>query len=241
MSPRQEKPQPLSDTDIQSIAADLGRGNQPMVWFTSLAIGVEEGRSGKVVTLGDPDEGDFVHVKPTGSKDVLSFSPTEVTLTKPAPKRAAPVKPAPVEEVKPAETATAETTPAENKSPDAKPGNTKPAATKTPADEQPAVAKTGSRSAGAARKAKPAETTVTLLGGVDGEWTVDVQSGKTRPVRGLPVTGAAVAQAAKALHPEVHEAIEAVLEAARGAQRAKVEQLQAELAEAKRMLEELSD
>src|SRR5579863_9063756 len=112
MSSRQEKPQPLSEADIQSIAADLGRSVQPMVWFTSLAIGVEEGRSGKVVTLGNPDEGDFVHVKPTGSKDVLSFSPTEVTLTKPAPKRAtaaekpaAAVKPAAVASGKPALTA----------------------------------------------------------------------------------------------------------------------------------------
>lgn len=245
MSSRQEKPQPLSEADVASIAAELGRGGQPMVWFTALAIGVEEGRSGKVVTLGSPDEGDFVHVKPTGSKDVLSFSPTEVTLTKPAPKRAVPDKPAkpalakpvPLHEVKPEVTTPAETPSAE--SAPAKAADVK--SDGATSDDAAPAAKAGARSAAAARKAKPAETTVTLLGSVDGEWTVEVQSGKTKTVRGLPVTGAAVAQAAKALHPEVHDAIEAVLEAARGAQRAKVEQLQAELAEAQRMLEELSE
>jgi hypothetical protein len=50
-----------------------------------------------------------------------------------------------------------------------------------------------------------------------------------------------VAQAAKALHPEVAEAIEAVLTAVREQQMAKVEHLRAELAEARRLLAELGE
>ncbi|MGW4246013.1 hypothetical protein [Nocardia sp. NPDC004722] len=87
------KPQPLSDTEIRQIAAEIDAGKPPMVWFTAAAVGVPEGRSGKVMSLGDPSEGDFLQVKPTGSKDVLSFGPTEVTLTKPG--RPAQAKPAP--------------------------------------------------------------------------------------------------------------------------------------------------
>jgi len=230
MSSRQEKSQPLSDLDIQSIGAEIVGGAQPMVWFTPAAVGVEAGRSGKVVRLGDPSEGDFLHVKPTGSKDVLSFSPTEVTLTKPPLKRTAVPD-------KPADPAPALAPPA------AAPAAPKPAVDKPVAapPQAPVVEKAPRPATGARKTAKAAETTVTLTGAADGEWTVEVLSGKTRTVRGLPVTGAAVAQAAKALHPDVAEAIEAVLEAARGAQRAKVEQLQAELENARRMLDELSD
>lgn len=92
-----------------------------------------------------------------------------------------------------------------------------------------------------ARKPKAAEVTVTLSGTADGEWTVEVVNGKKRSVRGLPVNSSAVAQAAKILHPEVAEVVAGILEAARGAQLVKVEQLQAELEEARRLLEELSD
>ncbi|WP_280205534.1 hypothetical protein [Nocardia farcinica] len=96
------KPKPLSDSEIEHIAAEIAAGRPPMVWFTSAAVGVPEGRSGKVVALGDPAEGDFLQVRPTGSKDALSFSPVEVTLTKPPRERQAAAsgrsKPAPRKE-----------------------------------------------------------------------------------------------------------------------------------------------
>ncbi|WP_330257416.1 DUF6319 family protein [Nocardia sp. NBC_00565] len=95
--------------------------------------------------------------------------------------------------------------------------------------------------AAARSKAKAPEVTVTLTGTADGEWSVDVVSGKKKSVRGLPVTSSAVAQAAKVLHPEVAEVVAGILEAARVVQESKVQQLQAELEEARRMLEELSD
>ncbi|MGN2636327.1 DUF6319 family protein [Nocardia takedensis] len=228
-----------------------------MVWFTSAAVGVQEGRSGKVVALGDPADGDFLQVRPTGSKDVLSFSPSEVTLTKPprpaapAPRGAAQPKTTRKDEstVTQPSTLTSVATPATPPSPApaAQPSNTAPvesaeqeakgAAAKSAASAPPRPAKTA-----APRKSRTAaEVTVTLTGTADGEWTVDVVNGKKRTIRGLAVTSAAVAQAAKVLHPEVAEVVAGILEAARGVQQAKVAQLQAELAEARKLLEELSE
>lgn len=258
MSARRTKPQPLSDTEIRQIAADLAAGRPPMVWFTAEAVGVPEGRSGKVLALGDPAEGDFLQVKPTGSKDVLSFSPTEVTLTKPArrpaPEPAAkPRKDTPVSmpsSVAPSSVASSPLPPSP------RPANTPPAppaskpapaepdrsaegqANKGAAAKQPA--RPAAKSAPAARKPKAPEVTVTLSGTADGEWTVDVVNGKKRTVRGLSVSGSAVAQAAKLLHPEVAEVVDSVLDSVRSSQRAKVEQLQSELEQARRLLDELS-
>lgn len=258
MSARRTKPQPLSDTEIRQIAADLAAGRPPMVWFTAEAVGVPEGRSGKVLALGDPAEGDFLQVKPTGSKDVLSFSPTEVTLTKPArrpaPEPAAkPRKDTPVSMPSSVAPSSGASSPLP---PSPRPANTPPAppaskpapaepdrsaegqANKGAAAKQPA--RPAAKSAPAARKPKTPEVTVTLSGTADGEWTVDVVNGKKRTVRGLSVSGSAVAQAAKLLHPEVAEVVDSVLDSVRSSQRAKVEQLQSELEQARRLLDELS-
>lgn len=245
-SPR-TKPQPLSDTEIQQIATDIEGGRPPMVWFTAAAVGVPEGRSGKVVEIGDRSESDFLRVKPTGSKDVLSFSPTEVTLTKPPRDKAATASPA-----QPKSTTRKESTvtqPSTLTTSIAAPPSPTPVAPKpvAPAAEpaKPAAstgaAKPAAKAPAARAKAKAPEVTVTLTGTADGEWSVDVVSGKKKSVRGLPVTSSAVAQAAKVLHPEVAEVVAGILEAARVVQESKVHQLQAELAEAKRLLEELSD
>ncbi|WP_238815519.1 DUF6319 family protein [Nocardia brasiliensis] len=113
-------------------------------------------------------------------------------------------------------------------------------ASKAPA---PKPSGAGSKPAKAAvrPKAKTPEVTVTLTGTADGEWSVDVVSGKKRAVRGLAVASSAVAQAAKILHPEVADVVAGILDAAREAQEAKVRQLQAELEAARRLLEELAD
>ncbi|WP_405177870.1 DUF6319 family protein [Nocardia sp. NBC_01377] len=256
-SPR-SRPKPLSDTEIEQIATEIAGGRPPMVWFTAAAVGVAEGRSGKVVALGDPTDGDFLQVRPTGSKDVLSFSPTEVTLTKPprpsppAQKSAAPktttrkdppvTQPSTVTSVATPSTppsvvtanAAADSADSAAKAAAAKPGPAGTAGTTGTAAPKPAKAP-------AARKRTAPEVTVTLTGTPDGEWAVDVVNGKKRTIRGLPVTSAAVAQAAKVLHPEVAEVVAGILEAARGVQQAKVAQLQAELEEARKLLEELSE
>ncbi|WP_157556928.1 hypothetical protein [Nocardia acidivorans] len=80
-------PQRLSDSEIQQIALDLAKGRPRVVWFTSAAVGMEAGRSGRVIAIGDPAEDECLRVQPTGSKDVLPFSPVEVTLVKPRQRR----------------------------------------------------------------------------------------------------------------------------------------------------------
>ncbi|MBB5912067.1 hypothetical protein BJY24_000934 [Nocardia transvalensis] len=266
MSSRRTKPQPLSDTEIRQIAADIADDRPPMVWFTADAVGVPEGRSGKVVALGDPAEGDFLQVRPTGSKDVLSFSPTEVTLAKPARRTPAakpaeapqtakkttatrkdtavsmpstatpsptPPSPAPVQSAVAGQNPSAPAAP--KPAPD--PSAPKPAAKQGQGTPRPAAQKSA---ASAARKSKAPEVTVTLSGTAEGEWTIDVVQGKKRTTRGLTVPGATVAQAAKILHPEVSEVVDSVLESVRSSQRAKVEQLQAELDQARRLLDDLA-
>lgn len=245
-TPSSAKPKPLSDNDLEQISTEIEAGRPPMVWFTAAAVGVTEGRSGKVVSLGDPADGDFLQVRPTGSKDVLSFGPTEVTLTKPQrdrPTPAAASKAAPAPEPKEAPVPTAASQPTtEKRAPGSAPATAnkstnapKPAA----APRTPAPAKAAK--APAARKTKAAEVVVTINGTADGEWTVDVTSGKKRTARAVPVAGPAVAQAAKLLHPEVAEVVDSLLDAVRGAQEAKVQQLQAELEQARKVLDELLD
>ncbi len=73
----------LSSEEITGLREELAAGTTPTVWFTAAAVGVEQGRSGKVTALGEPAEGDFIQVRPAGSKDVLSFSAGEVTVVKP--------------------------------------------------------------------------------------------------------------------------------------------------------------
>ncbi len=255
MSSPRTKPQPLSDTEIRQIADELADGRPPMVWFTAAAVGVSEGRSGKVIALGDPAEGDFLQVRPTGSKDAMSFSPTEVTLAKPARKDKRTTTsettgaPAPVTRkdtaVSMSSTVTpppAPPTPASVPGAASKPPAPQPASDPKPAAKPaaPAPRTPASKPATAARKAKTPEVTVTLSGTADGEWTVDVVHGKKRTIKGLSVAGSAVAQAAKLLDPEVAEVVDSVLDSVRSTQRAKVEQLQAELEQARRLLDELA-
>ncbi|MEU3012347.1 DUF6319 family protein [Nocardia asteroides] len=243
---RRSATQVLSEAELARIAGELAEGKPPMVWFTAAAVGVAEGKSGKVVALGDPSDGDFLQVKPTGSKDVLSFGPSEVTLTKPA--RATTVAPGGSARTRPESVPE----PSNRKDTTVTQPSTLPSAAPTPpaprslapvpdeAAPAPKPAAPRQPKAPAARKPKAPEVTVTLTGTADGEWTVDVVNGKKRSVKGLAVSSGAVAQAAKILHPEVEEVVAGILEAARGAQEAKVAQLQAELEAAKRLLAELN-
>ncbi|CAL9581200.1 hypothetical protein SUDANB95_05000 [Actinosynnema sp. ALI-1.44] len=231
------KQKSLSPEDLDHLRSELAEGRPPMVWFTAAAVGVEAGRSAKVLAFTEPEEGDFIQVRPTGAKDELSFSPGELTLEKPAPRKKAPAGPA-----KPAaETPTPEPAPIEfpyEPEPRPVPAKTTP----KPAVPKPAEAKPEARPArpAARKQAKPAEVTVTLTSTAEGEWTVDVQTGAKRVLKGAPVAASAVAQAAKLLPPEVDEAVEGVLSAARERHMARVEQLRAELEAAQRALDELT-
>lgn len=220
----------LSAEDVDSLRSQLGGGTQPLVWFTAAAVGMEAGRSAKVLAFTEPEEGDFIQVRPTGSKDEISFSPAELTLEKPPPRKK-PAAPPPAPPEPPRETEVVypyvPEAPVKPAAPKPKPA---PAAEASPPPPRP-PRKT-------ATKAAP-DVTVTLVSTGEGEWTVEVLQGTRKAVRPTPVAPAAVAQAAKLLTPEVSEIVEGVLNAARAQQLARVEQLRAELEAAQKALEDL--
>jgi hypothetical protein len=215
----------LSEQDLAQLRAELAAGRSPMVWFTPVAVGVTPGGSAKIVAFADTAEGDYVQVRPTGSKDVLSFSPSELTMTRPPRRKAAPAKAA--------RTARPRVTTPEP----APPPPALPPVPAQPPEVRPAAPKP--RRASRTAPPKPADVVVTLASTPAGEWTIDVLVGKKRTVRALQVAPGDVAKAARALPPQVGEAIDASLAAARQQQQDKVARLQAELDAARRTLEDL--
>ena len=221
----------LSDEDVEHLRDELVRGREPTVWFTTEAVGVEAGKSARVVGLSDPVEGDYIQVRPAGSHDELSFSPSELTLERPGRKRSpadvsAVSRPSMEQRMSEIENTTTE-------------APEEVAAGDTASTEE-SPAKKAPRPASTAKKTRVADVVITISGSVDGDWTVDVVAAKKKALRALPVTPALVGQAAKALHPEVADSIEAILEQAREQQTAKVEALRAELEAAQKALEELA-
>jgi hypothetical protein len=221
----------LSAEDVDSLRSQLDGGTQPLVWFTAAAVGMEAGKSAKVLAFTDPPEGDFIQVRPTGSKDEMTFSPAELTLEKPPPRKK-PAAPSPAPPEPPRETEILY--PYVPEAP-VKPAAPKPKPAAAPAEAAPA-AKPARKPSG---KGATPEVTVTLVAAGEGEWTVEVLQGTRKTVRPTPVSPAAVAQAAKLLTPEVAEIVEGVLNAARAQQLARVEQLRAELEAAQKALDDL--
>jgi hypothetical protein len=237
-----DTPTPLSEQDLAAARTELAAGKPFPVWFTAAAVGVPVGGSAKVVSIGEPAEGDFVEVRPTGTKDTVFCSPNELTRTRPPRRRAkqqAPPEPSP----QPARQAVVPIPPARPERP-ARPPSEAPASGSsrngsTPDDTAPAAPerKPARARSGAAR---PVEVTVTLNSTADGEWTVEVLTGRKRTVRPTPVQPAEVAKAARVLPAAVAEAIESSLAAARQRQIERVERLRAELDAAQRALQDLS-
>ncbi|GAA4619887.1 DUF6319 family protein [Saccharopolyspora hordei] len=228
---------PLSSDELREIRDELNSGTTPTVWFTGAAVGVPEGRSGKVVALGEPAEGDFIQVRPAGSKDVLSFSAAEVTKVKPPRKRATSEqagKAAP-REAKPQQPV-GSTLPRSSTLPKG------PAKSSASSAKQTSPAKQAGGTTTAKRKPRPPKAvggaTVTLTADDEGQWSVEVSTPKKRVLKPTQVPASAVAHAAKALHEDVAAAVEPLIEAAREQQRARVEQLRAELAAAEAALED---
>jgi Family of unknown function (DUF6319) len=246
---------PLTEQDLAAVRAELSEGKPVTVWFTAAAVGVAAGGSAKVVSIGDVAEGDFIQVRPAGSRDTMFCSPGELTRTRPPRKRAAqpPATQATGGEssaAKPSATP-APATPAPAAPPVEPPVTRQPATQRAQSvsqveKEEPApTAKGTSRSPSPpadkrSRSTRPAEVIVTLNSTADGEWTVEVVTGKKRTVRPTPVQPADVAKAARVLPTAVAEAIESSLDAARRRQVERVERLRAELDAAQRALQELS-
>jgi len=229
-----DAPAALSEKDLAAARAELAGGRPYPVWFTAAAVGVPVGGSAKIVSIGEPAEGDFVEVRPTGTKDTVFCSPNELTGTRPPRRRAKQAAP-PVrrEAAAPQREAPAREAPARAVA--APP----PAAEKPPQPdvEKPVVEKRPPRARAAAR---PVEVTVTLKSTAEGEWTVEVTTGRKRSVRPTPVQPADVAKAARSLPSAVADAIESSLAAARQRQIERVERLRAELDAAQRALQDLS-
>ncbi|MGW1677718.1 DUF6319 family protein [Saccharopolyspora sp. NPDC002376] len=244
---------PLSSDELREIRDELKSGITPTVWFTGSAVGVPEGRSGKVISLDEPAEGDFIQVRPAGSKDVLSFSAAEVTKVKPPRKRAGaePAKPAASEPKPKPVGATLPRSAAMMAAKPASPAKPVADAAKSGASAKPsaggaqssAPAKPDAGTAAAKRKPRPPKAvggaTVTLTADEDGQWSVEVSTPKKRMLKPTQVQAGAVAQAAKVLHDDVAAAVEPLIEAAREHQKVKVEQLRAELAAAEAALDDL--
>lgn len=222
-------PSPLSDAQVEFVRAELDAGRTPMVWFTPVAVGVDAGRSAKVVSLTEPYEGDFIQVRPTGSHDALSFATSELTMDKPARRRKPPTPPEPEPQpVSPDPAVVDELLVVRERPPK------KPVAAKA---KPPAAAPASPKG----KPKQPAPITVTLSSNADGEWTVEVQSGSRRAVRPQPVGAGSVAAAARALGGDIEGAIESAITAARARQQARVAELEAELTVARQALEELTE
>jgi hypothetical protein len=242
-----DAPAALSEQDLAAARAELAEGRPFPVWFTAAAVGVPVGGSAKIVSIGEPAEGDFVEVRPTGTKDTVFCSPNELTRTRPPRRRAQ--KPA-----QKSEPAAAPPQPPTRRASPALPEGDVPARTE-PARAAPdrsapdrSAEKNGSappaaeerKPARARAAARPAEVSVTLNSTAEGEWTVEVVIGRKRTVRPTPVQPGEVAKAARSLPPAVAEAIESSLAAARQRQVERVERLRAELDAAQRALQDLS-
>jgi hypothetical protein len=220
----------LSEQDIAQLRDALAAGKPATVWFTGKAVGVEPGKSGKVLSFAEPAVGDFIEVKPTGSQDALSFGKSELTLTRPK-RQPAPKKPEPVPAPAPVADSPAAAAPAPvADSPAAEPEIYQPAPVEKPA-KKPVRRASGK---------PPAEVTVTLHSTSRGDWTVEVVVGSKRSVRAVPVPAAAIAKVAKELPSQVEDAISAVMAAARQQHQERIALLQAELDAARRALNELS-
>jgi hypothetical protein len=257
----------LSDEQIIEVQGELAAGRPVTVWFTEAAVGVPVGGSAKAIAIGDPAAGDFVQVRPTGSRDELFCSPSELTRNRPPRRKAAaaakvaaqPTAAQPTEaqptEAQPTEaqptaaepavprprTATAES-PAPRAAKE-KPQPPAPTARPAPTAEvaAPSTAekpRPAARRAAARADAGP-ELTFVLQPTSSGEWVASVTRGSKTVVRPTPVPPGDVAKAARCLPPAVGEAVDAALAAARTRQQERVAALAAELEAARQALEDL--
>jgi hypothetical protein len=241
----------LTEQDVVAVRGEAAAGRPVTVWFPAAAVGVPAGGSAKVVAVGDVAEGDFIQVRPAGSRDTMFCSPNELTRTKPPRRRAAPrteeagkaVMPLPAQpatrrpasvSAPPADEATASAAPAPRRRQEAKaavPTESPAAATGPTAPRRPVSTRR--------RADRSAEMTVSLTAKADGEWSVEVLVGTKRVVPSVPVQAADVAAASRSLPSAVAEVITASLEDARQRQRERVERLRAELDAAQRALDQL--
>ncbi|MFP5068148.1 DUF6319 family protein [Pseudonocardia nantongensis] len=91
----------------------------------------------------------------------------------------------------------------------------------------------------AAKTTRVVTMTLTVSGSADGEWQAELKQGSSWVTRGLPVSAAAVSQAAAALHADLAGPVDEVIETARASKAARVAELEAELEHARKALADL--
>lgn len=105
---------------------------------------------------------------------------------------------------------------------------------------QPAEApKKKGRAKSTAKKTRSVELTLTVTGTAEGEWQADLMHQGKRVVQGLSIPAAAVTKAASELHPDISEAIDEVVTAAREQHQAKLAELEAEVERVRKTLADL--
>ena len=105
--------------------------------------------------------------------------------------------------------------------------------------EQAEAPKKKTRAKSTAKKTRSVELTLTVTGTAEGEWQADLMHQGKRVVQGLPIPAAAVTKAASELHPDISEAIEEVVTAAREQHQAKLAELEAEVERVRKTLADL--
>jgi polyhydroxyalkanoate synthesis regulator phasin len=107
------------------------------------------------------------------------------------------------------------------------------------AAEQAEAPKKKTRAKSTAKKTRSVELTLTVTGTAEGEWQADLVHQGKRVVQGLSIPAAAVTKAASELHPDISEAIDEVVTAAREQHQAKLAELEAEVERVRKTLAEL--
>jgi hypothetical protein len=218
----------LSTADIEHLASVLAQGKRPKVVFTD-AAGQVAGRSGKVVELGSPREGDFVVV--AFGSDQLSFAPGELRLPvrgegakAKVPRQSGPAGPGLLPEEEPRRAAAEE-----------REERVQVSAAEGESAEKP-VRK---RAARPKAKDKHAELTVTLTYD-EGSWEVAASRGARQVVRPHAVShAAALAMCQASESDDVRDIVDEVVERIRAEAAEQAEVLRKRLEEAEARLAEL--
>ncbi|WP_100444365.1 DUF6319 family protein [Glycomyces xiaoerkulensis] len=230
----------LSSADIDHLESVLAQGKKPRVMFTD-AAGQVAGRSGKVVSVASPREGDFVEV--AFGSDQLPFAPTELRLPErgeasraKAPRQGGgrsrqrapsgpgllPESPEPAKPAPPAPTERKRVT-----VPETNASKPEPAPARKRAPRQ--------------RREKHPELTITLTY-EDGRWAVSAAKGARATVKGVEVGhSAALAMCKAAESAEVDEVVTEVVEKIRAEAAEEAEALRKRLEAAEAKLAELGE
>ncbi|MGD9990340.1 DUF6319 family protein [Pseudonocardia sp.] len=236
----------MTEADVAAARDEVSAGKAVTVWFTAAAVGVPAGGSAKVVAVGDVAEGDFIQVRPAGSRDTMFCSPGELTRTRPARKPAATRRrPEPATPPPAAPPTPTPSTPAPPPAVRARRATAPPSAPRPPEEAAPAAAPgtTPAKKAPArtrSRADRPAPVTVSLTSTVEGDWTVEVRVGAKKIVSATPVPATDVAAVSRSLPAAVAEVMTSALAEARRRQEERVARLREELDAAQRTLEQFA-